>query len=298
MARTAQSRRWCFTINNPTSAHIERLTSIEVVYLVYGVESAPSTGTRHLQGFVIFENPRRRNGIVSEIGGGHFEVARGTSIQAADYCKKDGDYTERGALPNNGGRRTDIEAILSWLDSFIAEHGRAPTDRETARLYPTALFRYRNFGYVARLRAPQPPIRQGEPREWQASLRDELLEDADDRTIQFYVDENGGKGKSWFQEWFYSLDPDRTQLLNVGKRDDLAHSLSVDHNVFLFNIPRGAIEFLQYTILEQLKDRTVFSPKYDSHMKMWRKNNHVVVFTNEEPDMTKLSRDRYKIVHL
>ncbi len=54
------SRRWCFTINNPTFHHEQLLQAIDCTYIVWGRERAPSTGTRHLQGFVIFDTVSSR----------------------------------------------------------------------------------------------------------------------------------------------------------------------------------------------------------------------------------------------
>ena len=58
------------------------------------------------------------------------------------------------------------------------------------------------------------------------------------------------------------------------------------------------MEFLQYTILEQLKDRMVYSPKYNSMMKYMQFVPHVVVFCNEQPNMTAMSEDRYEIINM
>lgn len=111
----------------------------------------------------------------------------------------------------------------------------------------------------------------------------------------FYVDPEGGKGKSWFQAWYLTKHPETTQVLSGGKRDDIAHSIDQSKSVFFFNIPRGGMEFLQYTILEQLKDQMVFSPKYNSQMKFLSKTPHVLVFCNEQPDLNKMTEDRYTI---
>ena len=64
----------------------------------------------------------------------------------------------------------------------------------------------------------------------------------------------------------------------------------------LFNIPREGMEYLPYTALEMIKDKMIFSPKYNSHTKMFKKNNHVVAFCNETPDMSKMSADHYSIL--
>lgn len=290
-----KAKRWVFTLNNYNDDHINALASLECVYLCYGKETAPSTGTPHLQGFVVFANARHRTAVVAEIGGGHWSPANGTSKQASDYCKKDGDFVERGELPVNQGKRKDMERIVDWLDEFIADNKRAPTEREIAREQPVAVLRKIDINRLARLRAPPPVIRSGEPRDWQADLENELSTDADDRSVIFYVDSEGGKGKTWFQQWLVSEKPDRVQILGVGKRDDMCFAIDPDKSIFLVNVPRGGMEFLQYTVLEQLKDRMVFSTKYQSVMKVLPQNVHVVVFSNEHPDMTKMSEDRYVI---
>jgi len=73
------------------------------------------------------------------------------------------------------------------------------------------------------------------------------------------------------------------------------HCVEINTHVFLFNVPRGSMQFLNYGLLENLKDRMVLSPKYDSKMKILRKTPHVIVFCNEDPDMDKMSADRYII---
>lgn len=290
-----KAKRWCFTINNYTDEHINALTALPSVYCIWGKETAPTTGTLHLQGFVVFENARHRTAVVADIGGGHWVPANGTSLQASEYCKKDGSFTERGILPVNQGKRKDLERIVDWLDEFITDNGRAPTDREIAAEQPVAVLRKIDISRLARLRAPHPVIRAGVPRDWQAALQEELSQDADDRSVIFYVDSLGGKGKTWFQQWLVTEHPTTVQILGVGKRDDMCFAIDPDKSIFLVNVPRGGMEFLQYTVLEQLKDRMVFSTKYMSVMKVLPKNVHVIVFTNEDPDLTKMSEDRYDV---
>ena len=125
-----------------------------------------------------------------------------------------------------------------------------------------------------------------------------IHEDPGDRAILFYVDSEGGKGKTWFQRYMLTKFPDDVQILSIGKRDDVAHALDPRKRIFLFNVPRGGMEFFNYTTVEQLKDRMVFSPKYDSRTKIWKTKVHVVVFCNEEPDLIKMTNDRYVIVNL
>lgn len=297
---SVQSSRWVFTINNPTPAdrtHVVHLGESESIkYLVAGREHGES-GTPHLQGFVIFNRSVRRARVASALPRAHLEVARGTSEQAATYCKKEGDFDEYGTFPENNKSNPYLDQLYAWGDAFIAEKGRAPTSPEIAKEHPTAYLRYPRVCKLFTHRAPAPVLEQGEARPWQGQLEEYLNEDADDRSIRFYVDHDGGKGKSWFQRYYFSKFPHKTQILSSGKRDDVAHVIDPTKSVFFFNIPRGGMEYLQYTILEQLKDRMVFSPKYNSQMKFLLCVPHVVVFSNEQPDYTKMSNDRYDVIN-
>lgn len=285
-----------FTINNPTQQdkdHVSSLGEHELCrYLVVGRERGES-GTPHLQGFVICNRSTRQSRIAGLLPRAHLEITRGTSEQASTYCKKEGDFDEYGEFPTNYTGNKYIEELTAWGDAFIEAEGRAPSSPEIARAHPTAYLRYPRICRLFEMRAPVPNLREGEPRDWQRNLEEELEAPADDRSIIFYVDPDGGKGKSWFQAWYLTNHPSETQVLSAGKRDDVAHSVDKSKSVFFFNIPRGGMEYMQYTILEQLKDQMVFSPKYNSQMKYLQKVPHVVVFCNEDPDMTKMSADRY-----
>lgn len=292
-------RQWCFTLNNYDVHDCAEIDAWQrVTYVVYGREVGES-GTSHLQGYVVFENARSFNAVRQRLRGrGHWELTRGTPEQAAAYCKKDGDFVERGQLPQGQGHRSDLRNLEQWVVDFIQANRRAPTDREWARFQFSAFVRYPRIVEAARRRAEsEAPVvlRQGEPRTWQGDLAQELLQDADDRSIIFYVDEEGNTGKTWFQQWFYSEHSEIVQLLGVGRRDDMAYMIDETKSVFFVNVPRGGMEYLQYSILEQLKDKMVVSPKYHSCVKMWTKAPHVIVFCNEAPDYAKLSHDRIVI---
>lgn len=294
---SVQSSRWCFTINNPTQADRDNVATLgnderQRKYLIVGRERGEQ-GTEHLQGFVVFTRSVRRTRVANLLPRAHLEVARGTSSQAADYCKKEGDYDEFGQVPQHAGAHNVLQDFYQWGEEFIAEHARAPTSPEIAREHPTVYLRYPRCVRLFEHQAGMPAIREGEPNEWQSTLEAELDQEADDRSIIFYFDPDGGKGKSWFQQYYLTKHPLKAQLLSIGKRDDIAHVIDPTKSVFFFNVPRGGMEFLQYTILEQIKDRMVFSPKYNSKTKYLYKMPHVVVFCNEMPDYTKMSEDRY-----
>lgn len=270
-----------------------------VQYLIFGREVGES-GTPHLQGFVIFNQTRRFRSAKDLISSRcHIEKAVAKSSQARDYCKKEGDWEEFGDFPDNQGKRTDLDDVMQWCDEFTAEHGYPPTERDLALHHHKMFVRYgKAIITAAELRAPAAVIREGSPRDWQEELENILDGPADDRKVRFYVDTKGGTGKSWFQGYYVSKNPDRAQLLGVGPKADIAYAIDRTKSVFLFNVPRGAMQFLQYTIFEQLKDRVVFSTKYHSCTKILLKHPHVVVFCNEYPDESAMSSDRYEIIDM
>lgn len=96
--RRDQTKHWCFTSYDVEKEPFADFRD-KVSYLVYGRETCPETGRKHLQGYVAFKNRQRMSAIKKMDGRSHFERMRGTSAEAADYCKKDGDFSEFGVLP-------------------------------------------------------------------------------------------------------------------------------------------------------------------------------------------------------
>jgi len=155
------AKHWCFTLNNYESADIDRLASVgstiglesgpgsSVVYLVYGKEVGES-GTPHLQGYVSFA---RRTSLVAAkrtiSSRAHFEASRGTPSQAAEYCKKDGEYYEFGRMPAGPGRRGSL--------GELGERIRAGASSQEIEVeFPSEFYRYRS-SILASIRERVPP---------------------------------------------------------------------------------------------------------------------------------------------
>lgn len=94
-----QSRAFMFTLNNPTPATDALIRgwfeSGDVVYVTWQKEKAPSTGTLHMQGYVITKaNEKSKAGFSLKwckdnlSPKAHWEVRMGSHKQAEDYCRK------------------------------------------------------------------------------------------------------------------------------------------------------------------------------------------------------------------
>ncbi len=120
MARSTRARGWCWTWNNYTDADVSRLgtqSRDNVSYIIWGKEVGEQ-GTRHLQGFVRFGTLKTMSQVKEYLGSTtiHLEKQLGTSHQAAEYCRKDGEVTEFGEPPVGQGKRSDLETIKHWID--------------------------------------------------------------------------------------------------------------------------------------------------------------------------------------
>lgn len=305
--KMSRAKHWCFTLNNWTAEDVAALqhASETTVYLVFGRETGES-GTPHLQGFVIFPAAVRLQTCKNRLGSDrfHVEVARGSPAQAATYCKKDGDFEEYGECPvQSQGRRSDLEAYYAWADAFYLENHRPPTTPEVARSeHVVVLTRYPGITALSRVRVELfPRTESDELREWQQRLDDRLAVEPDDRKIIFVVDETGNTGKSFFVKYYLDKHPLSAQFLSIGKRDDIAHAVKTHNRVFLFDIPRLNLQYLQFPVLEQMKNGLLMSPKYHSTVKRFSSKVHIVIFTNEHPDDVQpnvLSEDRYEFFNI
>jgi len=290
-----RAKHWCFTLNNYTPDDVDKLSTPNLLiasYLVFGKEVGES-GTPHLQGTICFLERKRLPQVKAVVGEAHCTVTRYLA-QSIEYCKKDGDVTEWGSVPNTGKKdekRSDMEEFKASVKEGITSMV------QLRELHSNICAQYPRFvkEYIEdtkeKIRVPCHPLR-----EWQQELNATLLHEPEARQIIFVVDKIGNQGKSWFARYYNDIH-DNVQIILPGKKADMAYTIK-DARVYFLDCPRSKQgDFIQYDFLEELKNGWVFSPKYEPVVKVM-KVPHVVVLMNELPDMTKLSDDRYKIIKL
>jgi len=133
---------------------------------------------------------------------------------------------------------------------------------------------------------------------WQQEIIDLIQEDPDKRKVYWYVDTLGAKGKSFLARYIYLKF---NALLVGGKKADIFYQVQKrleneddqkPFNAVILDIPRHQQDFVNYGVLEDLKNGLVVSSKYEGGTFVFR-TPHVIVFSNSEPDYNKFSLDRW-----
>lgn len=127
-----RARAFCFTLNNYTEFEEAAISEIKTRYTIFGRETGEQ-GTKHLQGYLYFENARSHEAVRALVPRAHIEVARGDATANYKYCTKDGDYYEHGDKPNNMQPTTYDEcktfAQIQYL-RFMSLHALPARDPE------------------------------------------------------------------------------------------------------------------------------------------------------------------------
>lgn len=150
----SKHRNWVFTLNNYTADELETFrtcctngnvrndgedepdgSSISgtignrgIKYLCFQPERGRDGNVPHLQGVLIFTNPRSLSGVRKISGRAHWEPMRGSVEQARSYCNKEETrdpeagfgFTEFGEKPMGAGvqgHRSDLESVTCLIKS-------------------------------------------------------------------------------------------------------------------------------------------------------------------------------------
>lgn len=123
------AKRWCFTLNNYTDEEFRELLNHDSFeYVIIGKEVSPTTNTPHLQGFAYLKKPSQLSALKKIQPRAHWEQVKGSVEDNLTYCKKDGNFSERGTLPRGQGTRTDLLQVVEdmrggkRLNSIAQDH--------------------------------------------------------------------------------------------------------------------------------------------------------------------------------
>lgn len=146
------------------------------------------------------------------------------------------------------------------------------------------------------------PIKLIKPdRPWQLAILNMINNEPDDRSINWYWENEGGIGKSAFTKY---LCVKHKALCVSGKSSDCKYAI-IKYNeekkkypkIVIFDIPRTNLEYINYEAIESIKNGCFFSGKYESSQVIMN-SPHIIIFANSPPDKRKLSQDRWNIINL
>lgn len=276
------SKKWIFTWNNYTPADEQALRDCkEIKFCQYEHEIAPSTGTPHLQGYLHFKKPLLKAEVLKFFDPKHgptIKRQRGTNAQNDTYTSKDNAGIVRWGepIPDGQGKRTDLDlCVEDALDGVPLKKLRLE--------YKPTMARYGKFiEQIIEDNRELPTSDIMELRPWQQEIWDYVNQVyAPPREIVFWVDREGGAGKSSLCRHLLLTLGEDVQVITEGTYRDIAYAISVKTRIFLFDLPRSFDgDKFEWSILEDIKNGLVTSSKYESKTKFFS-IPFVIVFCNE-----------------
>lgn len=275
-----QARKFVFTINNFTEEQwATSLTLTEKFpdfYWCVGKEIAPTTGTPHIQGYVNFNGPRKSalwvqkcfNGHKPEDPGyvGYVKPAKGTDQANRIYCNKEGDFICN--IPEQEAKAPD----------------ESPMERFNREIQEMVMEAYEGVEWNG----------------WQQEILDIIAGKADRRTIHWYWESKGAVGKSFLVKYLQATE---SIVIADGKSADIMFMVLKElenlrlPRIIILDVPRDSIGWINYSILEKLKNGIISSGKYEGGSRPIP-SPHVFIFANEAPNRAKLSADRWHVVEI
>lgn len=259
-----RERQYCFTVNNYNDTDINTLltwfkANKKTIYC-FQEEIGEETGTPHLQGFVSFTNPVAWSTWKNKINKAHFKKKFAKKWQDSfKYCCKD---------------ETRIAGGRIWTSSLALVRSHAALD---------------NF------------FKLDMATQWQLDLLEIIKTDPDHRLVRWIWENIGGVGKSLLARYIIMKYPDEAIMVS-GKGADIKFAIKswidgkhgILPRIILIDCPRSNLQYLNYTVIEEVKNAVFCSSKYESGMVLMN-YCHIIIFANEAPDKAALSDDRWVI---
>ena len=141
-------------------------------------------------------------------------------------------------------------------------------------------------------------------RPWQKALLEYIKPST--REVILVIGKQGNEGKSWFQEYMESKFGWGKVICGMDikmKKGSICHVLSkrslMTTDTFLFDVGKAnSDDEVNYELLEKIKNGRTVAAKFDSKELKFKTPNTVVVFSNEKPNVSTLSKDRWKIFRI
>lgn len=252
-----QSRKWCFTLNNYTED--ERSNIIDIC-----------------------ETKKWRYIIGREVGDKEFTphlqgyIEHRSAIRFSTMKR----IMPRAKLIKAKGSRFSQWKYCSKDEDFV-EKGIMPMREKLKR---RVLNSYENTHW----------------RPWQKYVLKIISEPADSRKINWFWEKTGNIGKSYLAKYLVAK---YGAILADGKKDNIFNQINnniendKEIKLIIIDIPRYSLEYINYGLMEQIKNGLIYSGKYEGGICIFP-SPHVIVLANKEPERHKMSKDRWNIIHI
>ena len=139
---------------------------------------------------------------------------------------------------------------------------------------------------------------------WQQQAMD-FIQKPSHREVIWVKGARGNEGKTWFQNYVQSL-LGCDKVIQLDLKNSIGNIMQILRkqplstlDTFMFNDARSGLrETRCYDVLENIKDGRSIASKYSSEIIQFKTPNVVIVFSNADPDMTQLSKDRWKVFYI
>lgn len=184
----------------------------------------------------------------------------------------------------------DIDSRIHWEATRNAECADAYACKEETRT--GNVYKYEKIRLFKRTKTKFDELK---PRE---DIMKIVCAEPDERTINWIWSKEGGMGKTSTASYL-ERNYEGVCVAN-GKGADIKMSV-INHlekhnlDVLIINVPRQAEGYVNYGVLEEIKDGLIYSGKYEGGFANIE-HPHVIVLANFLPEVDKLSLDRWNIV--
>ncbi len=257
-----RGRKWAITLNNYKGRNeINTITQHfkgKKWLFIIGIEGKDKEKTPHLQIYIESKSGISFKSLKKFNDRFHLEKAKGSQKENYIYCSKEGDFITNIKLKIT---KADIKA--SVLEKTYKNVEWRPFQKDIIKLCENKIH--------------------------------------SSRLIHWYYDNTGNIGKSFLCKYIklrYS-----GVIIGDGKKADVFNQVNnmlnegEEPRICIMDIPRYSKEYINYGVIEQIKNGFLYSGKYEGGDCIFH-NPLVIIFSNDKPNFTKWSLDRYYVFDL